>query len=166
MSCLSGFPRRALVRAISLMGLASLLSGCAPERWVQIDLVTTPRPGQSVERERIQLVVGQALGIELTAFKNDDPREDWTVEGRSSNVTVFRIEETKQQNIWSVSGVYPGKAEIRFVIDGRFQSFVQVDVRERGDWDPSIEDEEAPPFDPTDPNPPMGGAGGMGGADG
>lgn len=125
-------------------------TGCYPERDVQMSMVTTSLDGQSVTRDRIELVEGQAIGIRVHAVKNDKVKDDWSIHATSMNPSIAEVRRTTKEHVFVVTGSRAGQTEIGFEARDR-AVYVDVIVEARPEWEPTA-DEFA-----------FGGAGGFGG---
>lgn len=134
-----------------LVALA-LLSGCDHVYDVDFELISEAREGQVVDPEGIELIEGHAVGVKVIPIQNGADREGWTVRASSNKGSIVNISETLKPNVFVLQGVTPGKAEIEFVLQGRHDVFVPVEVVVRPDWQPSAPTSE--------PEPGFGGAGG------
>lgn len=134
----------------SLLALA--LSGCDHVYDVDFELISEPRQGQVVESEGIELLEGQAVGLKVIPIQNGSDREGWTVRASSNKGSIVTVSDTLKSNVFVLQGVSPGNAEIEFVLQGRHDVFVPVEVVVRPDWQPSAPSSE--------PEPGFGGAGG------
>lgn len=142
----SAFVRLRLA-ALALAASLALVS-CGREESVSITLLTEPREGQVISDDFIELVEGQAIGVRVVAVQNDEPEESWTVEVSAENPNVIGFFPGIQENVFVLSGAAPGSTRLRFLLDGRYEVYVDSEVVPRED------------FEPTVPEPNLGGAGG------
>lgn len=120
-------------------------TGCKKERSVEMTLETTPRAGQVVQDDFIEMREGQAMGVRVVAVKKDRIRPNWSVEGRPENPSIIRIQEAAGEKkkdddgqLFVISAPEAGSTQIRFRLDGQDEVFVDAQVIERPDWEPTV----------------------------
>lgn len=119
----------------SMVVAVGLFTGCGHTYDVEFDVISKARSGQVVDPGGIELVEGQAIGIEVIAIQDEREREGWTVRASSDSPSVVDISETLEPNIFVVQGIAAGEAEIEFVLQGRHDVFVPVEVVVRPEWE-------------------------------
>ena len=134
--------------SFGLVCVLAFASGCKKERSVEMTLETTPREGQLVQDDFIELVEGQAMGVRVVAVKKDRLRPNWSVDARAENPSILRVQEaaggTKKEEkkedgkLFVISAPEAGLTQIRFRLDGRHEVFVDAHVTARGDWEPTV----------------------------
>ncbi len=129
----------------SLALLLVVVTGCKKRRSVEMTLETTPRSGQVVQDDFIEMQEGQAMGVRVVAVKKDTVRPNWSVEGRPENPAILRIQEVAGEKkreedgqLFVISAPEAGSTQIRFRLDGKHEVFVDAHVTERPDWEPTV----------------------------
>jgi hypothetical protein len=112
--------------------------GCGKEESVSITLVTQPREGQEITDNHVQLVAGQAVGVRVVALRDEEEREDWSIEVRSENPGVLTVRPGIEEDVYVLTGAGAGRTDLRFLLDSRFEVFVDVQVVARPDFEPTV----------------------------
>lgn len=135
--------------SFGLVCVLAFASGCKKERGVEMTLETTPRAGQIVQDDFVQLLEGQAMGVRVVAVKKNRVQSNWSVEARPENPAILRVQESagekdkkkKDQEdgeLFVFSAPTAGTTEIRFRLDGKHEVFVDAHVVAREDWEPTV----------------------------
>lgn len=120
-----------------ILAAAAILSwGCAPEKQVDISLLTSARDDALVvEDDHIELTEGIAIGVRVDAVSNDETQADWGVRATSENGSIAYISETEDDRTFVIIGKRPGKTELRFELRGSDLVYVPITVHPRDSVD-------------------------------
>ncbi len=114
--------------------IASLSFGCAPERQVDITLLTSTRDSSLVvEDDYIELTEGEAIGVQVEAISGEETKATWSIQAKSENSSIATIADTEDESTFVIIAKRPGTTELRFELRGKDRVYVPITVRPRSD---------------------------------
>jgi hypothetical protein len=113
---------------LALLGtLAALLVGCRPDYSLGL---TSDAHGADVQETRIEILVGNAIGVQ--PLEDGDPLDpEVLVELSSTSPEIAEVAETGDPAEFVVWGRAPGIADVEIRIDGEIENVVEVEVLAR-----------------------------------
>ncbi len=117
------------------MLVTSLSLGCAPERQVDITLLTSTRDSSLiVDNDYIELTEGEAIGVQVQAVSGEETKATWRIQAKSENTSIVTAADTEDESTFVIVAKRPGSTELRFELRGKDRVYVPITVHPRGDW--------------------------------
>jgi hypothetical protein len=99
-----------------LLGAALFTSGCASDYWVALTTISDAPPSVQVNRSRIEIPAGLAVGVRAEAME-DDERTGQQVDFVPVRAGIIGIEQALENDEWVIYGVSPGNTDVEVWFD-------------------------------------------------
>ncbi len=121
---------RRLAQTVVVLAIGAVGGGCSSEQWVDFSYLSSAPPSVTVDRDRIEIPAGIAVGVQAI------PVEDGT---RTTAITldmvptsrVIGIDRALEAQQWVIYGVAPGATEVELWFDDELVGAIPAVVTEQ-----------------------------------